>query len=323
MSSYNKRRLLTLLGLLSVAAVGLELHSRLLTRLWKLPQVPSENARQEEAIPKGFARYPWYKWQPQPTTELPATIRKVEGKISLQLGGYGSDAASQELLSSGRQPVYLINDSDYDLQVPSQDSDIYLRLEAKLEDGRWHRAQYHQHSGCGNSYIRHDLPAHHFVCIYGHSPNSGRAAKVRYAIHNGSDDMLVTDEFQGSYSTDDLALSEFDDMALSEADVPTLRSFLLRETKPSLLHYHQRLEYLRATAWHALTSGKHDLNAAISAAREIHVFDPSLSLPGNLESTLKTWTESRNKEKAAMRRVHGFYMNDKAAAIPHQNNGTP
>ncbi|MFN0078926.1 MAG: hypothetical protein ACKVY0_20895 [Prosthecobacter sp.] len=326
MTLYNKRRLLTFLGLLSVAAVGLELHSRLLTRLWRLPQVPQENARQEEEIPQGFARYPWYKWEPHPTSELPATIRKVEGKISLKVGGYGSDTFSQELIQSGRAPIYLINDSDHDLQVPSQDGDIYLRLEAKLDDGRWHRAQFHQHSGCGNSYIQHDLPAHQFVCIFGHSPSSGKRSYVRYAIHNGADDILVTDEFDGHYSTDDLTLSEFDDMALSEADVLTLRSFLLRESRPSLLHYNQRLEYLRATAWHSLTSGKHDLDAAISAAKEIQVFDPTLSVPGNLEVTLKTWTASRQRERAELQRLHGFYFANKTvsgAAKPHQNKGTP
>lgn len=272
----------------------------------------SQNAKQEATIPQGFARYPWYKWEPRSVSELPPTIHKDEGIISLQVGGYGSDPASQELMQSGRVPVYLINDTSHDLQVPSQDGDIYLRLEAKLDDGKWHRAQYHQHSGCGNSYIHHDLPARHFVCIYGYRPSSGRYAKVRYAIHNGADGMLVTEESEGSYSTDDLALSEYDDMALSEADVPVLRSFLLRETKPSLIHYHQRLEYLRATAWHALTSGKHDLDAAIAAAREIRVSDPSFDLPGNLESTLKTWTESRKKERVATRRIHGFYLMNNA-----------
>ncbi len=326
MTPYNKRRLLTLLGLLGVAVVGLELNGRLLTRIWRLPQVSSQNAKQEAAIPQGYARYTWYKWEPHSVTELPPAIRKVEGKISLQVGGYGSDPASHELMQSGRAPVYLINDTSHDLQVPSQDGDIYLCLEAKLDDGKWHRAQYHQHSGCGNSYIRHDLPAHHFVCIHGYGPSSGRRAKVRYAIHNGAEDMLVTEESEGSYSTDDLELSEFDDMALSEADVPTLRSFLLRETKPSLIHYHQHLEHLRATAWHALISGKHDLEAAISVAREVQVFDPSLNVHGGLEPTLKTWTESRQKEKDAMPRVHGFYLTNKAvssAANPHQNKGTP
>jgi hypothetical protein len=312
MTSFNKRRLLTLLSLLGVVVVGLELNGRLLTRLWRQSQVSPQNEKQEAAIPQGFVRYPWYKWEPHSVAELPAEIQKTAGGICLQVGGYGEDSASQEMRRAGTVPVYLINDSDDDLKVPSQDGDIYLRLEAKLDDGRWCRVQFHQNSDCGNSYISHELPAHHFVRVSGYNPSSGRRAKVRYVIHNRADDPLVSEEFEGSYSTDDLALSEFDAMSLSEAGLPALRAFLLREEQPKILHYDQRIEDLRQTAWYSLISGKHELLQTLKIAKEVHVSDPTLHrIPLDLEKMITSRHASRGKEDAGVKRIHGFYVDDK------------
>lgn len=314
MTSYTQCRLLVLCGLISITVVGLETYNGLPGRILRWHQAPKENTLQEAVIPQGIASHPWYRWETKDLKQFPSDVSRMTDGVSLCVGHDPQGPLEVESSRFGQIPVYLINDTDLSLSVPCQDGDIYLKLEARQPDGSWRRAQSHQHSGCGNSYMQLELPAHHFVCIKGYKPMSGKRAMMRYAIHNGAQDMLTTDEFDGVCSADDLALSEFDDMALSEADLPLLRSFLLREKVPSLIHYERRLEELRSYAWHSLMSGRHESAPALSVAKEVWAYDPTLHrFSLSLEESLQNGKALRDKIESSQKRIHGFHIKDELA----------
>ena len=278
-------------------------------------RIESANKLQDEAIPRGRISYPYYKWEPRSLDKLKYVMSWQPGKVSLQPMGYlgGVRDSGVESPRAGQMTVLLINATDETLGVPSQDGDIYLMLEVKLE-GRWHRAQYHGDSWCGNSYGTRSLPPHSYVPILGYQPTAGRVATTRFAINNGAEDILMSAEFEGTYSPDDVAMSTYDALSLRTAGLNKLRAFLLRQEGPSLLPGNLSIDELRHGAWRSLLSGKHDRDAALAVANEVIAFDPTLerrsasleTLMGQLQAAL----EQESKKKPL---VHGFTISNSSA----------
>jgi hypothetical protein len=214
----------------------------------------TENKRQIATIPKGRSRYPYYGWNSESINRIKPTLLVKPGIVSLIPVGY---ATGIEPPKSGQITVFVVNDTNDTLEVPSQDGDIYLMLEVKL-DGKWQRAQHYRSSWCGNSYRKLPLPPHSCVQVYGYSPTAGRMATCRYVINNGAANRLMSEEFEDTYSADDVALSQYDMLGLREAPLQTLKAFLLREVTPSLLDWDDSITDLRATAWDAVLSGPFD-----------------------------------------------------------------
>ncbi len=110
-------------------------------------------------------------------TTLPPQAKTDPGAVSLF-----ADFSNQA--KSGTVPVYLINAKGTPLQLAAQDGDIYLKLEAQNEDGKWVRVQPHAYSWCGNSYFSPPaVPAKHFRLVWGYQPAKGKKSKVRYTLY--------------------------------------------------------------------------------------------------------------------------------------------
>src|SRR5262249_26871134 len=88
----------------------------------------------------------------RPIVGLPAGAAAPEGKLTLYAD---YDSARDEHVK-----VYLINRTGRTLDIPNQDGDPYLKLEARQSGADpWQRAQRHLYSDCGNSYMsRPSLP---------------------------------------------------------------------------------------------------------------------------------------------------------------------
>lgn len=276
-------------------------------------RVEKENEKQEAAIQRGQTNYPYYDWQPRSLDKIKNATSWPQGKISLYPIGYMNVArdAGIEAPKAGQVTVLLINDTDDSLEVPTQDGDIYLKLEVNL-DGKWRRAQWHRYSWCGNSYTSRGLPPRSYVPVFGYQPTVGRlGSKTRYVVKNGAEDSLMSDETDGVYSPDDVNLSEFDAMAFSNASLPEIRSFLLRERVPTLLPYGQRIDELRRSAFNGIVSGRHDMKTALSMAREMLADDPTLeSNPDMLEKWMSARRASRDEKAKGTRRIHGFTIKE-------------
>lgn len=266
-------------------------------------RVNQANILQEKSIPKGrlpnLISAPWHP-QPLKSASIPAIWEK--GKVSLQV------LPGDQSLQAGHQLVVLINDTDLDFEVPGHLGDVGLKLEVKLEDGTWHRAQAHHNDRfCSIGYKSHLLPAHSYVELWGYQPISGRVGKIRYAIYNDASDRLVSAELEGVYSSDDLAMSEYDDLAMHEASLSRLSDFLLRKTSPAIMPDRLPITFLRHSAWNALLSGSHDRAAALAVARRVLRSDPTLeSRQESLEVLMGQWRAAMNQEAIRQPRIHGF-----------------
>lgn len=112
--------------------------------------------------------------------------------------------------------LYLVNRTGETVSLPSQDGDLYFKLEFRDGEGRWTRAQNHLDSGCGNSYFpKKLLSGQHFV-FAGYLPVEGEVAKVRYRCAKNPD--LVSNEIEGRFLEEDRIAATFD--VLEAADVP-------------------------------------------------------------------------------------------------------
>lgn len=274
----------------------------------------SEDERLDATIPRGFATYPHYSWEPRPLVEL--GLNRVEkweqGTIALPAIYYRDKAnnGQHERPKPGQKTLVLINDTDDAFEVPCQDGDIYIKLEVKL-DGKWRRAQYHVYSWCGDSYTSRTLPPHSFVPVLGYQPTTGRMATSRFAVKNGAKDVLLSPEFKGVYSPDDVAMSDFDQLALREASLQDLKAFLQRKEFPTLMWGNQSISLLRQSAWRSLTSGKHDPGETLIIAREVMVSDSSLeSNPELVEQMLVARHTTRAIEENGRGRIHGFAITE-------------
>jgi hypothetical protein len=152
-----------------------------------------------------------------PIAKLPGGIPSPEGKATL-FADYARAKKGQNI------DVYLINRSDHDISLGAQDGDVYLKLEAKNEDGTWTRVQPHAFSWCGNSY---DItPLVRKGCYYqikGHQPKEGKPAKIRFRLYMQHGLDLATDAGDGIFSAEESALAATDALAVSTGSFELVR----------------------------------------------------------------------------------------------------
>lgn len=168
----------------------------------------------------------------QPVAELPKGVSAPAGKVSL-IADFASASPGKPV------PVYLVNLSGKELSVPSQDGDIYVKLEARAADGQWARAQTHQDSRCGNSYYNLRIKPGCFYPVAGYQPLAfgSRKTQVRYRLYAdkapGEAD-LATEAAEGTCSESDMEMAKFDDLGLREASFEFLVSVARGNSKPSI-----------------------------------------------------------------------------------------
>jgi len=80
--------------------------------------------------------------------------------------------------------LYLVNRTGHRIGFSSQDGDVYVKLEAATEDGRWERAQTHHSSDYGNSYMSTpSLRPDEYFRFAGYFPSDGEEETVRYRVY--------------------------------------------------------------------------------------------------------------------------------------------
>lgn len=161
-----------------------------------------------------------FPWVPTgAVSALDADIEFEKGKFSIIAKEFELDGPEDSIVV-----IFLINDTDEEIVLPSQDGDVYLKQEAKI-DGEWRRVQPHRYSWCGNSYIPvHILPKRYRVfpdVYHGWAPpvegdpnDEFKLLPVRYRFYGGSYTDLVTNELTRPVSLRLAKIAETDAMAI-------------------------------------------------------------------------------------------------------------
>ena len=182
-------------------------------------------------------------------TALPPQVKSDPGAVSLF-----ADFSNRP--KNGTVPVYLINGTGNPLQLAAQDGDIYLKLEAQNEDGKWVRVQPHAYSWCGNSYFSPPkVPAKHFRLVRGYQPAKGKKSKVRYTLY-GQTFKVSSNVGTGLVCPRAADLASRDVMSVREGDFDYVSKVALGELDPKNEMDHVR--NLQSTAINALGSGRFD-----------------------------------------------------------------
>lgn len=148
----------------------------------------------------------------EPNEALPKQVKVEPGKVTLF-----ADYAGKWPI--GIIPVYLINASTNDVNLESQDGDVYLKLEVQDSQGKWVRAQPHAFSWCGNSYFNPPkVRPGHFLTIEGYQPDKGDKRKIRFSLYH-QEITLSSNVGEGLASARDIDLASRDAMALRDGSV--------------------------------------------------------------------------------------------------------
>jgi hypothetical protein len=177
----------------------------------------------------------------QPNALLPVQIAAPDGQLSL--------FADYNAVGKDGVPLYLVNRTGRTIQFSGQDGDIYIKLESRMSDGRWQRAQAHSNSFCGNSYTPVSLPPGQHLLLKGYQPPDGRPAKVRFTMQNG--EALVSNVGDGLVAQQDLDDAARDDMVRERVPFSyTLASFdeLFRPEASDPNFWNDRVAALRLIA---------------------------------------------------------------------------
>ncbi|MFC5457753.1 hypothetical protein [Prosthecobacter fluviatilis] len=152
----------------------------------------------------------------EPLAKLPGGIPSTEGKVTL-FADYARAVKGQDV------DVYLINRSDRDIVLGSQDGDVYLKLETRKEDGSWVRVQPHAFSWCGNSYGRMKVKKDCFCKINGHQPKEGKPATIRFRLYMQGRLDLATDAGEGLVSEKEAEQAATDVLAVEKGSFEFVR----------------------------------------------------------------------------------------------------
>lgn len=177
---------------------------------------------------------------PKALADLPAQVPAPEGQLTLWADFSSADA--------GGVPLYLVNQSDKEKTFSSQDSDIYIVLEYKNDDGSWKRGQARLSSWCGNSYYSVKLPARHFFEFRGYRASNGKASTVRYS---NVKEALYSNEGEGMIPEEDLQAVALDHLTASEIPMSFWQAvgFGGDGLLPSDPELDRKMEAVRALAW--------------------------------------------------------------------------
>lgn len=160
-----------------------------------------------------------------PISRLPKQITYVPGKFSLH-------ADFQSLRDGEPLVLYLINDTDKEVVLPSQDGDVYIKQEAKV-NGEWVRSQPYIASWCGNSY--YEMPPilpHQFAGypagytgwvprIEAQEGDKGEILPVRYRFYTDLHD-VISNEGTLHVEPSLIKMAEWDSLAVDFAPVEKL-----------------------------------------------------------------------------------------------------
>jgi hypothetical protein len=156
---------------------------------------------------------------PRGLDTLPSRVVAKDGDLTLfadYVGGRSNGVA-----------LYLVNRTSASVRFESEDGDIYVKLEYKGSDGIWARAQTHQYSWCGNSYMdTPDLRPGKYFCFLGYSPPEGEIVEVRYRRYAGDVD-LVSNIGKGRVNKDIVRLAEADALAVNTGDLNFVTSIAM------------------------------------------------------------------------------------------------
>ena len=147
--------------------------------------------------------------------DLPNHVSAHEGKVTV--------FADYRDVSQDRITVYIINRTRRAIDVPTQDGDPFLKLEAANGEA-WERAQAHRYSFCGLSYMPVKVPAGHFAVAEAWYPTTGTPATVRYRTYGELD--LVSNEGPGFVVEDEHWRAQHDRMAVNRGDIGVVRAVL-------------------------------------------------------------------------------------------------
>jgi len=183
-----------------------------------------------------------------PIAALPATITGQAGKVTLV-----ADFVTRT--KPGEVDVYLINLSDRDITLRSQDLDVYMKLETQNSAGDWVRAQPHAYSWCGNSYmLQPTVRKQHYYRIPGYLPSKGRKAKIRYRLYEQPGLAITSQVGDGVVADTDISTSASDALAVSSGDFDFVSSVALGERK--LVNKTDHITDLQGYAISTLASGR-------------------------------------------------------------------
>lgn len=186
----------------------------------------------------------------EPVDRLPGGIPSAEGKVTL-VADYARAMKGQDV------DVYLINRSDRDIVLDSQDGDVYLKLETKQEDGAWVRVQPHAFSWCGNSYdFRPVVKKECYYKIKGHQPEEGKAATIRFRLYMQEGLDLVTEAGEGIVSDEEAKLAATDVLAVRTGSFELVRD--LATGARTMVNNQDHIKDMQGVAIRTLGTGNFD-----------------------------------------------------------------
>ncbi|MBK8094824.1 MAG: hypothetical protein IPK32_23370 [Verrucomicrobiaceae bacterium] len=198
-------------------------------------------ALDEELIKNPSAMHSSSVGHSSPLVDLPAKVQATEGVLTLW--------ADFEANESQGVPLYLVNKTNEDISLDTQDRDLYIKLEYQDTDGSWKRAQVHMSSWCGNSYYPVNLPARQFFKWHGYRPAEGELKTVRYA-KKGSE--FISNTGKGRISKQDLDAVATDHMTAGEIPwgLRHVLDYTENPSSPSQITLSQRTRAVRTLAWY-------------------------------------------------------------------------
>jgi len=159
-----------------------------------------------------------------PLKELPARVKAPEGKLTLFADF--SDVREEHVA------LYLVNRTGKKLEFESQDGVLYIKLQAKMKDGAWARAQGHLFSWCGNSYFtRPELPDGRFLRLRGYFPKKGEKRNVRYRLYGTE---LVSNAGAGRVDPAEIEKCRGDSFAARFGDFRTVAAIASGKVKTTM-----------------------------------------------------------------------------------------
>lgn len=154
-----------------------------------------------------------------PVIELP-------GHLALPLEGTISLLADFDNASNRGVVLYIVNRSGSDISIPTQDGDVYAKLETRVtssaddDEDQWRRAQKHWYGWCGMSYYSRTITNESFITAVGYAPGKGELGRVRYRLYNEVDSLrLTSNEGTGLVDSEDLTAARNDSMAIRHGDI--------------------------------------------------------------------------------------------------------
>ncbi len=169
-----------------------------------------------------------------PIADLPENVTYPKGKFSI--------FADFDHAKKGSVAIYIINDTDKVIGLPSQDGDVYLKQEVKI-DGKWVRSQPHVYSWCGNSYMPAPRisPGHFMIqpdLFQGWAPNAKprendtlKELPVRYRFYTDEYFDVFSNQGKMPVSLDLINIAEYDSMAFNFGPVEKLAVVATGEVK--------------------------------------------------------------------------------------------